>query len=166
MQGVSRWPVGRQLSKRAGEGQDTAFNAGRTAVRRAISGPLTPVTRRLSRSLADTLLRRSGHVTGPDATDSQADSASSILVTRSSRESRGSDPVSVKRAFRSRSGHVTWVPHLVSPGVSGAQRRDLMRINEYRFSRSTAKSPGSRFGCRSLRIGRSRLRSDPMTVWL
>ena len=42
---------------------------------RAISGPLTPVTSGLSRSLADTPPRRSGHVTGPDGTDSQADSA-------------------------------------------------------------------------------------------
>jgi hypothetical protein len=38
-----------------------------------ISGPLTPVTSVLSRSLADTPDRRSGHVTGPDGTDSQAD---------------------------------------------------------------------------------------------
>src|SRR5207248_9361212 len=37
----------------------------------------------LSRSLADTPPRRSGHVTGPDGTDSQADSAGSIPVTRS-----------------------------------------------------------------------------------
>ena len=51
--------------------------------RRAISGPLTPVRRGLSRSLADSLLRRSGHVTGPDGTASQADSAGSIPVTRS-----------------------------------------------------------------------------------
>src|SRR6476620_9364735 len=51
--------------------------------RRAISGPLTPVTRGLSRLLADTPNRRSGHVTGPDGTDSQADSAGSIPVTRS-----------------------------------------------------------------------------------
>ena len=51
--------------------------------RRAISGPLTPVTSGLSRSLADTPPRRSGHVTGPDGTASQADSAGSIPVTRS-----------------------------------------------------------------------------------
>ena len=51
--------------------------------RRAISGPLTPVMSGLSRSLADTPPRRSGHVTGPDGTDSQADSAGSIPVTRS-----------------------------------------------------------------------------------
>jgi hypothetical protein len=68
-------PEGRQLSRRTGEDQDAAINADRTAVRRAISGPLTPVTRGLSRSLADTLPRRSGHVTGPDGTASQADSA-------------------------------------------------------------------------------------------
>ena len=41
------------------------------------------VTSGLSRSLADTRPRMSGYVTGPDITDSQADSASSILVTRS-----------------------------------------------------------------------------------
>ena len=51
--------------------------------RRAISGPLTPVTKGLSRSLADSPPRRSGHVTGPDGTASQADSAGSIPVTRS-----------------------------------------------------------------------------------
>ena len=91
MQGISRWPVGTAAIEEDGEGQDTAFSAGRTAVRRAISGPLTPVTRGLSRSLADTLLRRSGHVTGPDGTDSQADSAGSIPVTRSTvkRQVRG-----------------------------------------------------------------------------
>jgi len=50
---------------------------------RAISGPLTPVNSGLSRSLADTPNRRSGYVTGPDGTDSQADSAGSIPVTRS-----------------------------------------------------------------------------------
>jgi len=58
-----------------GEVQGTEIGAGRTAVRRAISGPLTPVTSGLSRSLADTPPCRSGHVTGPDSTDSQADSA-------------------------------------------------------------------------------------------
>jgi hypothetical protein len=56
--------------------------------RRAISGPLTPVTRGLSRSLADTQPRRSGHVTGPDGTASQADSAGSIPVTRSTVKSQ------------------------------------------------------------------------------
>jgi hypothetical protein len=49
----------------------------------AISGPLTPVTRGLSRSLTDSPLRRSGNITGPDGTASQADSAGSIPVTRS-----------------------------------------------------------------------------------
>jgi hypothetical protein len=43
-------------------------------VRRAINGPLTPVKRGLSRSLADSLPCRSGHVTGPDGIASQADS--------------------------------------------------------------------------------------------
>ena len=61
-----------------------AIRAGRTAVRRAISGPLTPVMSGVSRSLADTPPRRSGRVTGPDGTASQADSAGSIPVTRSS----------------------------------------------------------------------------------
>src|ERR1700722_6195031 len=51
--------------------------------RRAISGPLTPVASGLSRSLAGTPPRRSGRITGPDGTDSQADSAGSIPVTRS-----------------------------------------------------------------------------------
>jgi hypothetical protein len=68
-------PEGWQLSRRTGEDQGMATSTGRTAVRRAISGPLTPVTSGLSRSLADTLPRRSGHVTGPDGTDSQADSS-------------------------------------------------------------------------------------------
>jgi hypothetical protein len=76
-------PEGRQLSRRTGQDQGTAISTGRTAVRRAISGPLTPVTKGLSRSLADTPPRRSEHVTGPDGTDSQADSAGSIPVTRS-----------------------------------------------------------------------------------
>ena len=51
--------------------------------RRAISGPLTPVTSGLSRSLADTPPRRSDRITSPDGADSQADSAGSIPVTRS-----------------------------------------------------------------------------------
>jgi len=54
--------------------------------RRAISVPLTPVKKGLSRSLADSPPRRSGHVTGPDGTAFQADSAGSIPVTRSKRE--------------------------------------------------------------------------------
>jgi hypothetical protein len=78
-------PEGRQLSRRTGEDQGPTFSAGRIAVRRAISGPLTPVTRGLSRSLADTSPHRSGHVTGPDGTASQADSAGSIPVTRSTK---------------------------------------------------------------------------------
>ena len=82
-------PEGRQLSRRTGEDQGTAIRAGRTAVRRAISGPLTPVTSGLSRSLADTPLRRSGNVTGPDGTASQADSAGSIPGTRSTAKAPG-----------------------------------------------------------------------------
>jgi hypothetical protein len=46
------------------EDQDTAIGASRISVRRAISGPLTPVTSGLSRSLADSLLRRSAYITG------------------------------------------------------------------------------------------------------
>ena len=49
--------------------------------RRAISGPLNPVTSGLSRSLADTPPRWSGHVTGPDGTDSQADKSTVGLST-------------------------------------------------------------------------------------
>ena len=66
-----------------GGGPGHGHQRARAAVRRAISGPLTPVTSGLSRSLADIPLRRSGHVTSPDRTDSQADSAGSIPVTRS-----------------------------------------------------------------------------------
>jgi hypothetical protein len=76
-------PEGRQLSRRTGEDQGAAVSPDRTAVRRAISGPLTPVTSGLSRSLADTPPRRPDGITGPDGTDSQADSAGSIPVTRS-----------------------------------------------------------------------------------
>ena len=78
-------PERRQLSRRTGEDQGAAIRADRNSVCRAISGPLTPVTRGLSRSLADTPPRRSGHVTGPDGTASQADSAGSIPVTRSAK---------------------------------------------------------------------------------
>jgi hypothetical protein len=80
-----------QLSRRTEEDQGTAISAARAAVRRAISGPLIPVTSGLSRPLADTPPRRSGGITGPDGTDSQADSASSILVTRSKHEGPGQD---------------------------------------------------------------------------
>jgi hypothetical protein len=65
---------GWQLSREAEEDQDAAIGACGIAVRRAISGPLTPVTSGLSRSLADTPHCRSGHVTGPDGAASQADS--------------------------------------------------------------------------------------------
>ena len=51
--------------------------------RRAISGPLTSVTKGLSRTPTRSLSRRSGRATGPDGADSQADSAGSIPVTRS-----------------------------------------------------------------------------------
>jgi hypothetical protein len=46
-------------------GPGRAISAGRIAVRRAISVPLTPLTRSLSRSLTDTPPRRSGSVAGP-----------------------------------------------------------------------------------------------------
>src|SRR6185369_9795563 len=64
---------GWQPSRRTGEDQDAVTSVGRTTVRRAISVPLTSVTSGLSRSFADTPPRRSGHVTGSDCTDSQAD---------------------------------------------------------------------------------------------
>jgi hypothetical protein len=57
--------------------------------RRAISVQLATATSGLSRSLADTPTRRSGHVEGRSRTDSQADSAGSIPVTRSQREGPG-----------------------------------------------------------------------------
>jgi hypothetical protein len=60
-----------------GHGKVSLCGAVSSGVGRAISGPLTPVTRGLSRSLADSPTRRSGHVTGPVDTDSQADSVSS-----------------------------------------------------------------------------------------
>lgn len=66
---------GWQPSRRTGEDQDAITSVGRTTVRQAISGPLTSVTSGLSRSSADTPPRRSGHVTGSDCTDSQADNA-------------------------------------------------------------------------------------------
>jgi len=50
---------------------------------RAISRPLTPAKSGLSQSLADSPSRRSGRITGPDGTASQAESAGSIPVTRS-----------------------------------------------------------------------------------
>jgi hypothetical protein len=72
-----------------GEDRGVAMSPGRAPARRAISGPLTPLTGGLSRSLADTPLRRSGHATGPDGTASQADSAGSIPVTRSTGKGPG-----------------------------------------------------------------------------
>jgi hypothetical protein len=56
-------PEGWQLSRRTGEDPEAVISAGRTAVRRAISVPLTLVTSGLSRSLADTSHRRSGRTT-------------------------------------------------------------------------------------------------------
>jgi hypothetical protein len=58
-----------------------------TALRSA--GPLTPVANGMSRSLAGSPNRRSGHVTGPDGIASRADSADSIPVTRSKPERTG-----------------------------------------------------------------------------
>jgi hypothetical protein len=61
--------------------------------RRAISVQLTPATSGLSRSLADTTTRRSGHVKGRSRTDSQADSSrygpGQRSVTPNSREPAG-----------------------------------------------------------------------------
>jgi hypothetical protein len=50
---------------------------------RAISVPLAPVKEGLSRSLVGTLRRRSGQVGRANGINSQADSAGSIPVTRS-----------------------------------------------------------------------------------
>ena len=61
---------------------------------RAIGALLTLGTSGPARSLADTPPRRSGHVTGPDGTDSQADSAGSIPVTRSVTRSESKPQVS------------------------------------------------------------------------
>jgi hypothetical protein len=61
---------------------------------------LAPVTSGLSRSLADTPTRRSGHVEGQSRSDSQADSAGSIPVTRSNREGSRSERVSRTLGFR------------------------------------------------------------------
>jgi len=55
---------------------------------RAISGPLTPVTSGVSRSVADTPPRKSGGV-APGRHRSQADSAGSNPVTRSDDEGPG-----------------------------------------------------------------------------
>jgi hypothetical protein len=90
---LTRRPRGpRDSSYRGGRGRSRAQRSAQAGLRfaGAISGPLTSVTRGLSRSLADTSPRRSGHVTGPDGTDSQADSAGSIPVTRSKRENPAS----------------------------------------------------------------------------
>jgi hypothetical protein len=74
MQGISRWPVGTAAIEEDGEGQDAAFSAGRTAVRRAIS----PGGKRSLTVTRGHPPRRSGHVTGPDGTGFQAASAGSI----------------------------------------------------------------------------------------
>ena len=125
-----------------GGGPGHGHQRARAAVRRAISGPLTPVKSGLSRSLADIPLRRSGHVTSPDRTDSQADSAGSIPVTRSkakmqvkavllSRHLAASEPQSVIRASRR---------------VSRPRRRHrrLGRGRPGRESRSPPRSAGQR----------------------
>jgi len=56
-----------------GRGAGHGVGGGEVDVRRAISGPLTPVTRGISRSLKDNAPRRSGPTGAPDCTDSQAD---------------------------------------------------------------------------------------------
>jgi len=66
------------------EGWEPSRRTGRTRTRPPawagprFAGPLTSVTSSLSRSFADTPPRRSGHVTGSDCTDSQAENAGSI----------------------------------------------------------------------------------------
>ncbi len=68
-------------------GPDIEPRAIPAGVKLQVAGPLITVKSGLSRSLADNLLRRSGHVTGPNGTASQADSADSAgsasAVTRS-----------------------------------------------------------------------------------
>jgi hypothetical protein len=82
-------PEGWQLSRMTGEEQATEIRAARTMDCRAISVPLAPVTRGLSRSLTDIPPRRSGHVTSPDGTDSQADSPRSARLGVGSRHAGG-----------------------------------------------------------------------------
>jgi hypothetical protein len=120
-------PEGRQLSRRTGEDQGTAISPGRTAVRRAISGPLNPVTKGLSRSLADSLNRRSGRVTGLDGTDSQADSAGSIPVTRSSLKAQVSG-LFVRPGLTSRgSSDTVWVNPSTGTSCRQISKAPLMR---------------------------------------
>jgi hypothetical protein len=68
--------------------------AGHSHDHRAISVPLAPVNEGLSRSLAGRPRRRSGQVTGVNGTNSQADSAGSIPVTRSHAKAQVGEGVS------------------------------------------------------------------------
>ena len=56
---------------------------------RAISVPLAPVKTGISRSLVDSQPHSSGHMRAPEGSDSQADSAGSIPVTRSKAKTPG-----------------------------------------------------------------------------
>jgi hypothetical protein len=80
------------------------------------TGPLAVINPGDEQSLADTPPRRSGHVTGPDGTDSQADSAGSIPVTRSSLKAQ----VNGRTARPVLTWAATWPPYTsAAPGVSG-----------------------------------------------
>jgi hypothetical protein len=85
-QGQARYPEGGRRredepqgrvarSRRCRETASTRATSAQYLIRRAISVQLTPATSGLSRSLADTPTRRSGHVERRSRTDSQADSA-------------------------------------------------------------------------------------------
>jgi hypothetical protein len=82
-------------------GAEHRITAGRKYDHRAVSGPLTPVIRRYSRSLADTCFRRPGRIHRPNTTDSQADSAASILVTLSQGKTQVAGRTLLPRRFRS-----------------------------------------------------------------
>ena len=58
------------------------IDEGRAKIVRAITVPLTPVTKGLSRSLMGSPSPQVRPYSSPDGTDSQADSAGSIPVTR------------------------------------------------------------------------------------
>ena len=78
---------------------------------RAISGPLAPVIGGISRLLTDRSPRRSGCIKSLGGTDSQADNAGSIPVTRSNRKTPGQSVVLLL-------GRVMIMPHSSVP-VSG-----------------------------------------------
>ena len=80
----TRQPRPEGWQPRGGQGRNRGQDQARSAAdHRAISVPLTPVKEGLLRSFAGKPRRRSGLVQAPNGTDSQADSAGSIPVTRS-----------------------------------------------------------------------------------